>query len=232
MPMWVVDLTRPWMSSVPATDASPAYGFGFCAAKMSPEEVRNLAAHAGQGSHTFRLRRASGDPPEKPRIGPEYRLNIGARHFKTILSVRAKTIKHSGELEGEAVVLALRRMARNVKLHRHRGLFFVDALAVLGALQKGRSSAPSLRSVTRQVAALTMAADWRWRYDYLLSESNPADAPSRGVRPSRRQRKARNRSPMTVSERHFTKQKCLASRLFLGRPDSDSSCGVADSSSM
>ena len=94
---------------------------------------------------------------------------------------RAKIAAHSGALEASAVVLGLRRLGREARWHGHRGAFLVDAQAVLGALQKGRSSAGSLRFPVQQAGALSLACGWRWRWCYLPSESNPADAPSRGV---------------------------------------------------
>ena len=48
---WMVDLTRPWLATLPVTDASQAYGFGLCAASLDPEENRRAAAHAW-GSRT------------------------------------------------------------------------------------------------------------------------------------------------------------------------------------
>ena len=54
-----------------------------------------------------------------------------------------------------------------------------SAQAVLAALQKGRSSAPTLRHQVGQAGAIIMACGWRFRFAYLPSESNPADAPSR-----------------------------------------------------
>ena len=51
----------------------------------------------------------------------------------------------------------------------------------MGAFAKGRSSAPSLSRAVQKAAALQLAADLAVRWVYITSESNPADAPSRGL---------------------------------------------------
>ena len=68
---------------------------------------------------------------------------------------------------------------------RKRLLFLLDARAVLGAFAKGRSSAPSLFRAVRQAAALQLAGDLVVRWVYITSESNLADAPSRGLHKER-----------------------------------------------
>ena len=56
----------------------------------------------------------------------------------------------------------------------------MDSQVVMVALQKGRFSAPSLGFLARQAVAFTLACAWGIRYADMPSESNPADAPSRG----------------------------------------------------
>jgi hypothetical protein len=82
-------------------------------------------------------------------------------------------------------------LSRSPHLHSRRGAFLVDAQAVIGALRKGRSSAPTLMHPIRRVAALCLACDWTWRFHYVPSESNAADWPSRGL--AYKQQKARQR---------------------------------------
>ena len=153
-------------------------------ASCSPELSRSGAAHAGAFDHHVRLTLSPSDPAEKPRVGRELRLPLRRGDFKTLLAVRARRLDHSGGLEAAAAVMGLKRLGRVRRWHGHRGAFLVDARAVQAALQKGRSSAGTLRHPVAQAAALTLACDWRWRYVYLPSESNPADDPSRGVRGS------------------------------------------------
>ena len=70
----------------------------------------------------------------------------------------------------------------------------IDAMAVQGALSKGRSSALSLRREVRRIAALTLAGGLVVSYLYVPSEFNPADDPSRGWVSSRRARASAIRS--------------------------------------
>ena len=107
------------------------------------------------------------------------RLALRPRQFRCIFSARARWQAHSGELEAQGVVLALRRLLRCPRVHGHRSTFLVDAQVVRAAMQKGRSSAPTLRRAVAQAGALCLAADFRLRFGYLPTESNPADAPSR-----------------------------------------------------
>ncbi len=86
------------------------------------------------------------------------------------------------------MALGLQRLLREVKHHRCRILFGLDAQAVLFALRKGRSSAWSLRRAVARCAALTLAGDFLPTYFYSPSELNVADAPSRGAKRVRRTR--------------------------------------------
>jgi len=190
MALWSVDLTMPWLPRLPATDSSGSFGFGYCLADCTAELTRSVAAHAASGEHHIRLARSDGDEPEKPRAGRCLRLPLRHRDFKVILKCKAKRAGHSGGLEAAAVVLALRRLGRRACWHQHRGSFLIDAQAVLYALQKGCNSAGTLRWPVRRAGALSLACGWRWRYCYLPSESNPADAPSRGEAPRDRARRA------------------------------------------
>ena len=177
-PMWIVDLCAPWSSTLVATDASSSYGFGMCRAYMDPVAIRMAAAEAGKGPHHFTLNGAQ--PSEKVRPGTAYELPLSFADFRVMLSIKARHGGHSGYLEAEVVVSALRRMARSLPLHRHRMFFLVDAISVLSALQKGRSSAPTLRRSVRRASSLILAMWVRIRFGYVPSELNPADAPSRG----------------------------------------------------
>ena len=171
---------------MPATDASSLFGFGLCLASCSPELSRAVARHAGAPDHHLRLTRDEDDPHEQPRHGRELRLPLRRKDFRQLLAVKARRHAYSGALEATGVVPGLKRLARRQRWHSHRGAFLVDAQAVQAALQKGRSSAGTLRHQVSQAAALSLACDWKLRYAYLPSESNPADDPSRGPVRTRR----------------------------------------------
>ena len=102
--------------------------------------------------------------------------------FRTLLSVKARYAAHSGALEAAGVTILLRWLLRSPSRHGRRVSALVDAQAVIGAITKGRSSAPTLRLEVQRIAALTIAGDFLMRYIYVPSRCNPADAPSRGKR--------------------------------------------------
>ena len=188
-PFWSADLTRPWWPFIPATDASPSFGYGLCVARCPPSTSRAVAAGYGEGSCVVRLTQEDEDPEEIPRAGSELRLPLTMSDLGVLFSMKAKSVSHSGAMELEGVKLGLLRLTRRPRFHGHRGAFLVDAQVVGYALGKGRSSAPSLKRGVLAVAVITLAADLRLVYPYLPSESNPADYPSRGKvrkRPKRR----------------------------------------------
>ena len=127
-----------------------------------------------------RLAWEDGDPPEISRDGHIVRLPLGLDDFKTVFSIRAQTVSHSGTMELQAVKSALLRLTRSARLHAHRGAVLVDARAVGFSLQKGRSSSGTLARGVAAVGAISLASDLKLSYPYLPSESMPADWPSRG----------------------------------------------------
>jgi hypothetical protein len=175
-----VDLTRCWDENLYASDASPAYGFGLSAARLGQTAVQRLAAKAQRTGCCVRMHGEEGI--ELPRSGAELRLPISRTSFRTLLSIKAGRVAHSGEMEATGVTLMLRWITRSVERHNRRCCLLVDAQAVLGALAKGRSSAGTLQYNVRRVGALCVATNILARYVYIPSESNPADAPSRGKR--------------------------------------------------
>ena len=135
--------------------------------------------------------------PEVPRVGNEHRLPISKCSFRTLMSCKAKRQAHSGLLECHGVLLELKWVSRSAKRHHHRAVVLLDAKVAIGCMSKGRSSARALRRVLRSTAALTLACDLLPRlciyiYIYIPSESNPADAPSRGHSVAKR---AKRRAP-------------------------------------
>jgi hypothetical protein len=122
--------------------------------------------------------------------------------FRTILSVRKQHGARAGALEAAGVTLMLRWLLRTPTKHGTRVAALVDAQAVIGALLKGRSSAPTLRCEVRRIAALTFAGDFWPRYVYVPTSCNPADAPSRGVVTYSA---AQQHSPKTATEQKVPK---------------------------
>ena len=189
LPWCVGDLTRSWQQHIVCSDASPAYGFGVSVARASKAVVREIARTAARPHTHVRLDRG-GDPrddePERPRLGDRVRVPLRKSAFLPVISSKARHRAHAGTLEAEGVALALRWILRSTQRHCRRTLLLIDAQAVLGAVARGRTSAPSLRRAVTRVAALAIGGDLLVHGVYVPSEDNPADAPSRGKRYTRR----------------------------------------------
>eukprot|EP00928_Gymnodinium_smaydae_P061722 TRINITY_DN45745_c0_g1_i1.p1 TRINITY_DN45745_c0_g1~~TRINITY_DN45745_c0_g1_i1.p1 ORF type:complete len:1002 (+),score=67.19 TRINITY_DN45745_c0_g1_i1:59-3064(+) len=178
-PYFEADLTRTWQTDLLASDASPAYGFGLSAANVGAQAVRNLAVHAQRSACHVRF--SDDEAGEVPRAGLQHRLSLRKSAFRTLLSVKATYKAHSGSLEAAAATLLLRWLTRSPERHRKRTAALVDATAVLHALSKGRSSAPTIRTEIARAGSIAVASDLLVRWIYVPSESNPADGPSRGI---------------------------------------------------
>ena len=179
-PLLTAGLDRRPLSTLVATDACPEYGFGVCAAECSQLDAFQVCNMAERRGDFVRLTTSASDPVEVPRLGKPRRLPIKQQDFKTVVSCRARWPGHSGVLEMHGYMLGLKWAARHPRRHHRKIPFLVDAKAVVGAAAKGRSSVRSFLKILRSAAAYTLAADILPRIVYIPSESNPADAPSRG----------------------------------------------------
>ena len=204
MPLLGADLSRDYLGKITACDACPEFGFGVSSLQCSREVSRDICQLAERHGDYVRLYCCPGDPLEKDRLGKPHRLPFSQQDFHTILSKRARWKAHSGILEAHGLLLAVKWLARSPKNHSHRVPLLVDAKAVLGAASKGRSSAPGLRGILRQIAALSMGCDFLIRLVYIPSESNPSDSPSRGIRSRPRVRKTVGKSDRGTCK--FTRQ--------------------------
>ena len=192
LPCLEVDLRRPWLDHIVATDASPSYGFGVVVAPTTKHTARLIGKASLDPETVVRLTRDVDDPLEKPRAGKTLRLQLRQRSFRTVLSLKAEHIEHSGGMEAHGFALGVRWIARDHHRHGSRAVVLVDAKTVRGAICKGRTSAPTLRRAMRKSAATILAADLQVYTAYTPSESNAADWPSRGLR--RRQELSRHKN--------------------------------------
>ena len=178
-PLLVASLDRFPLPLLVATDASPDFGFGVAAKRCSPTEAAEVCRLAERRGDYVRLT-ANSEEVEVPRLGKPTLLKCAQADFTTVISSKAKGKAHSGVLETHGFLLGLKWVVRSAKHHHCKIPFLVDAKAVVGAVAKGRSSARAFRTLLRAIAAYTLAADVLLRLVYIPSESNPADAPSRG----------------------------------------------------
>ena len=179
-PLLPASLDRQPCPKLIASDAAPEFGFGVCTCDCSLHEAAGVCRIAERRGDYVRLTADANDAEEMPRLGRLRRLKLHRKDFKTVISARARWKAHSGVLETHGYLLALKWTTRQKALHHCKIPFLVDAKAVLGAVTKGRSSARALRTSLRGAAAHALAANILPRLVYIPSESNPADAPSRG----------------------------------------------------
>ncbi|CAK0843265.1 unnamed protein product, partial [Prorocentrum cordatum] len=199
------DLGLPFDTTLTCLDAS-SWGFGVTQREVSEDSVKRLARYnerwrfsreaerrrlgpraaavPGQGSSG-----AVPDGPEVSDVDPSFEEvppDIWRDHWHPVLSVPWRRPAPQVILEARSGVMALKHKLRSKRSFRKAHVMLNDAMAPILALAKGRSSAPALLAVCRQVACLLLAsgsaAYWRW----LPSEFNSADPASRnrpGARP-------------------------------------------------
>eukprot|EP00439_Symbiodinium_sp_Y106_P074706 s3085_g14.t1 len=183
LPLLSVGLDKPCYEELLACDAAPEFGFGVSAAACNESTLLSVSRLAERRGDYVRLHQVPGEETEQTRIGTPHRLKVSKKAFRTVVSARAGYKAHSGVLEAHGLLLTLKWLTRSRRKHHKKVVILVDAKAVLGAAAKGRTSSPSLRGVIRAVAAHSLASDLLVKLIYIPSESNPADAPSRGKGP-------------------------------------------------
>ncbi len=177
---WVVDLRRPWTTLVPFSDASEAFGYGLCFGRLRDPDVPTVANRLASWPHHATFANTAPGSGHAKRAGKAVRLSCRDDQCRVVFGIRARSKGPAGKLEARAVSLGLQRVLRSTGQHGCRMLFGVDAQAVMHALNKGRSSAWSIRREIARSAAVCLAGDLRCKFFYIQSELNVADAPSRG----------------------------------------------------
>jgi hypothetical protein len=103
--------------------------------------------------------------------------------WSTVISSAWRAPEHINALELRAVLLALHWCLSFPSSHSSRVFLLVDSTVALFALWKGRSSSAPLLLILRKISALLLASGVSLLTGWLPSAVNPADAPSRLVRP-------------------------------------------------
>ena len=98
---------------------------------------------------------------------------------------RDVTDEHIGALELEALLRCLQHWRDD--LAQLKVIARMDNTQAVAALNKGASRKPALRDTLLQIAKLGLEYGFEVKAVYIKGELNPADAPSRGKRPTSRQ---------------------------------------------
>ena len=180
MPLLGADLSRRFLPLLTASDAAPEFGFGVVYKKCTVDQATSVGLLAERRGDYVKFYLDPEEPMPKDRLGTPHLLPFKKREFKVALSAKARWRAHSGSLEAHGLLLALKWLLRTSRRFHHRLVVLVDAKAVLGAASKGRTSAPGIRGIMRNIGALLLASNCLLRLVYVPTEYNPADAPSRG----------------------------------------------------
>ena len=179
MPLLCADLRRTFLPQLAACDAAPAFGFGVAYMRCSRAAAAEVGALAERRGDYVKFYLGPDEPAPEDRLGVPHLRPYPKQHFKVAISARARHKAHSGVLEAYGLLLALKWLLRKRGNFHHRLAILIDAKTVLGAASKGRSSAPLIRGIVRQMKPL-MVTNCLLRSIYVPSEHNPADEPSRG----------------------------------------------------
>jgi hypothetical protein len=102
-----------------------------------------------------------------------------AKRWRVVSAYPWRRGAHINVLEAQVAVTALERTCRSSRRVGLGHIVYIDSLAVLGALRKGRSSAKRLNAFCRRAAALELAFRLTAYFRWIRSADNPADEPSR-----------------------------------------------------
>ncbi|CAE7448154.1 unnamed protein product, partial [Symbiodinium necroappetens] len=207
VPLLVGDIRKEWSETVTVTDASPM-GYGVCESRLPYSEVQQMGrwnerwrfrrlppeewkprqratglspifdlctAGAGYEFNEFDQFEPNQDFPEIP-----HKVCKASRWRTVMMGKWSETSEHITLKEGRALVLACRRICRNVCSRGRKHLMLVDNLSLAFIASKGRASNFAQLRVQQQISALSLAGDVFFRLRWLPSEGNAADGPSRG----------------------------------------------------
>ncbi len=105
--------------------------------------------------------------------------------FDVVLTARCSDRDHINLKEARAPLLFVRWVLRVPRHFNRRLVALVHSKVIVGAVAKGRSRSAPLIRLLRRLAGLCFAEGLTLHVVFIPSKYNPADAPSRGVRPRR-----------------------------------------------
>ncbi len=177
-----VDMRRPHLRFLGATDASASFGLGATVAPMSCSDLRRIARLSCKaGGHVM----MEGGPslPERPsrRLGPRHDLGLNLGDFRVVLSIRRGSPDHVNLEEARALIQYVQWILRTRRHFGHRLVVLLDSKVAIGAVTKGRSSSLPLNRLLRRLAALCFVGGLVLHCVFVPTSHNLADWPSRGA---------------------------------------------------
>lgn len=165
-PLLFSSLSARWFHRVLATDASE-FGQGVVATQLSDRVVEGLARET---------------PPVPTPAEPLSRTldpRLANASWSTLVATPWLWQEHINVLETRALNTAIRWALSSPYSIGRRVLSFCDSLVVVHAARKGRSSSYTMLRALRQLTALCLGGGIQLYVNYIPTEVNPADGPSR-----------------------------------------------------
>jgi hypothetical protein len=171
---WGVDMRRPFLPFVGATDASTVFGHGAAVAPLSVDAVQRLGRECQKKGAQFTFEE------ESERLRDSARCQLGYKDFEVVLSVRVQDPEHINIEEAQALLRFVQWILRSRDRFQKHLVVLLDSRVVIGAVVKGRSSSVPLNRLLRRLCALTCAGGLTLHLMYVESAKNLSDPPSRG----------------------------------------------------
>ncbi len=180
-PFGTVDMLRPFLPFVGATDASTTFGHGAAISQLSDDHLRSLARLACKAGDYVTLEHGPALSEQlSARLGPRHTLGLQLCDFQVVLCVKVVDPQHINLEEARALVRYVRWLLRRRDRFGHRVVVLLDSRVVIGAVAKGRSSSTPLNALLRRLAALCFAGGLVLHCVFIPTAHNPGDWPSRG----------------------------------------------------
>jgi integrase len=163
-PLLFADLAAPWFDRMFAVDASSS-GQGVVMTSVPPADLSSVATVPLPSGIELK------DPVPHP-------ITLDARWVEVVAS-QWRYPEHINLLEATSVGSALRRAASSPSAMGTHVMIWSDSMVVTGAIRKGRSSSFKLLARLRAHTALVLAMGFYVHLNWIPTDSNPADEPSR-----------------------------------------------------
>ena len=176
-----IDMRRPYLPLLGATDASTVFGHGAAVTPMTVDQLRTVSRLCCKaGDHVTLADGPLLPEPLSSRLGPRHVLNVPLGAFQVVISVRVESPQHINLEEANALLRYVRWILRSAGRFGRRIVVLLDSRVVIGAVAKGRSGSLPLNRLLRRLAALTFAGGLILHLVFIPTSHNPSDWPSRG----------------------------------------------------